>query len=272
LAVFFFANNIQSAPLGLFGVSFAIAVFPTLSAYAARNEQKEFIRAFSRTLRQVLFFVIPLSVFLIVLRAQTVRVILGTGKFNWDNTIMTFQVLGLLTIGLFAQSLLPLLTRAFYALQNTKTPLKITIVSEAVLLLGAILLIKPYGIYGLAIAFSFYSIFNMMLLIIYLRKSLPNIDGKNIINSTLRITAASLVAGGVAQIMKYIVGTQGELDTFLAVFTQLVVAGSSGLAAFAIASYYFNVKEFFQFKASVTRKLFRAKKVITEDTGEVAGI
>jgi len=63
LAVFFFANNIQSAPLGLFGVSFAIAVFPTLSAYAARNEQKEFIRAFSRTLRQVLFFVIPLSVF-----------------------------------------------------------------------------------------------------------------------------------------------------------------------------------------------------------------
>ena len=272
LAVFFFANNIQSAPLGLFGVSFAIAVFPTLSAYAARNEQKEFIRAFSRTLRQVLFFVIPLSVFLIVLRAQTVRVILGTGKFNWDNTIMTFQVLGLLTIGLFAQSLLPLLTRAFYALQNTKTPLKITIVSEAVLLLGVILFIKPYGIYGVAIAFSFYSIFNMLLLIIYLRKSLPNIDGKNIIDSTVRITAASLVGGGVAQIMKYVVGTQGELDTFLAVFTQLVVAGSFGLAAFAIASYYFNVKEFFQFKASVTRKIFRAKKVITEDTGEVTGI
>jgi putative peptidoglycan lipid II flippase len=168
--------------------------------------------------------------------------------------------------------LLPLLTRAFYALQNTKTPLKITIVSEAVLLLGAILLIKPYGIYGLAIAFSFYSIFNMVLLIIYLRNSLPNIDGKNIINSTIRITAASLVAGGVAQIMKYVVGTQGELDTFLAVFTQLVVAGGFGLAAFAIASYYFNVKEFFQFKASVTRKLFRAKKVITEDTGEVTGI
>jgi putative peptidoglycan lipid II flippase len=272
LAVFFFANNIQSGPLGLFGVSFAIAVFPTLSAYAAREEQEKFIRAFSRTFRQVLFFVIPFSVFLIVLRAQVVRVILGTGKFNWDNTIMTFQVLGLLTIGLFAQSLLPLLTRAFYALQNTKTPLKITIVSEAVLLLGAILLIKPYGIYGLAIAFSFYSIFNMVLLIIYLRNSLPNIDGKNIINSTIRITAASLVAGGVAQIMKYVVGTQGELDTFLAVFTQLVVAGGFGLAAFAIASYYFNVKEFFQFKASVTRKLFRAKKVITEDTGEVTGI
>jgi putative peptidoglycan lipid II flippase len=272
LAVFFFANNIQSGPLGLFGVSFAIAVFPTLSAYAAREEQEKFIRAFSRTFRQVLFFVIPFSVFLIVLRAQVVRVILGTGKFNWDNTIMTFQVLGLLTIGLFAQSLLPLLTRAFYALQNTKTPLKITIVSEAVLLLGAILLIKPYGIYGLAIAFSFYSIFNMVLLIIYLRNSLPNIDGKNIINSTIRITAASLVAGGVAQIMKYVVGTQGELDTFLAVFTQLVVAGGFGLAAFAIASYYFNVKEFFQFKASVTRKIFRAKKVITEDTGEVTGI
>jgi putative peptidoglycan lipid II flippase len=272
LAVFNFANNIQSAPLGLFGVSFAIAVFPTMSAYAAKKEKKEFIEAFSRTFRQILFFVIPLSMFLFVLRAQTVRVVLGTGKFNWTDTILTFQTLGLLVLSLFAQSLLPLLTRAFYALQNTKTPLYIGIVSEAVNLILVVSLIGKYSVYGLAIAFSASSLLNMVLLMIYLRKKLAFIDGKNIANSFFRIIAASLVGAGVAQIVKYIVGTQGELDTFIAVLVQLVSAGTIGLAAFAVASYYFNVKEFFQFKESVTRKMFRSKKLIQEDTGEVTGI
>jgi putative peptidoglycan lipid II flippase len=216
--------------------------------------------------------VIPFSVFLYVLRAQTVRVLLGTGKFNWDNTILTFTVLGFLTASLFAQSLLPLLTRAFYALQNTKTPLRITIVSETILLLAVALLIKPYGIYGLAAAFSISSILNMALLIIFLRKSLPNLDGKTIMDSTIRIVGASLIGGAAAQLGKIIVGTQGELDTFLAVLRQLVVAGSMGLAAFCLASYYFKVKEFFQFTDSITKKIFKAKKMIGEDTAEVSGI
>lgn len=272
LAVFNFANNIQSGPLGLFGVSFAIAVFPTLSALAAQKKQDEFVQALSRTLRQILFFVIPLSIFLFVLRAQTVRVVLGSGKFNWDNTILTFQVLGLLAGSLFAQSLLPLLTRAFYALQNTKTPLLIALVSEATNLLLVLTLIKSHGVYGLAIAFSVSSIINMALLMFFLRKKLPHIDGKTIWDSTVRILVASIIGGLAAQIGKIIVGTQGELDTFVAVLVQLVIAGSMGLAAFSIASYFLNVKEFFQFARSVRGRLFKAKKTISEDTAEVTGM
>ncbi|MEI7891134.1 MAG: murein biosynthesis integral membrane protein MurJ [bacterium] len=272
LAVFNFANNIQSAPLGLFGISFAIAVFPTLSSFGAKKQNSEFIDAFSRTFRQILFFVIPFSMFLFVLRAQTVRVLLGTGKFNWDNTILTFQVLGLMALSLFAQSLLPLLTRAFYALQNTKIPLAIAIISEAINLFLVVLLIKSHGVYGLAIAFSVSSVINMLLLLIFLRKKLKIIDGKNILNSATRIIAASIVAGIFTQIAKYIIGTRGELDTFVAVFVQLVVAGSAGLIAFCLASYYFNVKEFFQFTESITKKIFKARKTISEDTTEVTGI
>lgn len=272
LAVFNFANNIQSAPLGLFGISFAIAVFPSLSTYAAQKNKDEFINAFSRTLRQILFFIIPASVFIYVLRAQTVRLALGSGKFDWNDTISTFQILGLLSVSLLAQALLPLLTRAFYALQNTKTPLYIALVSEAVNLLTVILLIKEFGIFGLAIAFSLSSFVNMFLLLFFLRKELASIDGRNILDSTLRILAASLIGGGVAQIMKYLVGSQGELDTFLAVFRQFTIAGLFGAGAFFLASYYLEIREFFQFKESLTRKLFGVKKVITEDTGEVTGI
>lgn len=272
LAIFNFANNIQSGPLGLFGISFAIAVFPTLSAYGAKAEQDKFVDVFSRTFRQILFFVIPLSIFIFVLRAQTVRVLLGTGKFNWEDTILTFQVLGLMVISLSAQALLPLLNRAFYALQNTKTPLYIALVSEGVNIITVFLLIRQYGVLGLAIAFSISSIVNMILLVIFIKRRLPNINDGKIWNSTLRIIAASLIAGGVMQIAKYIVGTRGELDTFLEILAQLLIAGSAGLATFCLASYYFNVREFFQFTESVTRKIFGAKKIITEDTAEVTGI
>ncbi|EKD58502.1 MAG: integral membrane protein MviN [uncultured bacterium] len=272
LAIFNFANNIQSAPLGLFGISFAIAVFPTLSAHGAKKHQEKFVHVFSKTFRQILFFVIPLSMFLFVLRAQTVRVLLGTGEFNWDDTILTFQVLGLMALSLFAQSLLPLLNRCFYALQNTKTPLYIALVSEAINIIIVFSLIGKYGVYGLAIAFSIASMVNMLLLVIFLRRRLVNIDGRKILNSTSRIIAATLIAGMVTQIAKVVVGTRGELDTFLAVLFQLVVAGSAGLMAFALAAYYLKVEEFFQLCHSIKGRILKVKKVIGEDTGEVSGI
>jgi hypothetical protein len=106
----------------------------------------------------------------------------------------------------------------------------------------------------------------------FLRRKLSHLDGKTILNSTIKIIIASLVGGGVAQVAKIIVGTQGELDTFLAVLRQFMIAGLTGASAFFLASYYLNVQEFFQLKRVITRKFFAAKKVIQEDTGEVTGI
>lgn len=272
LAVFNFANNIQSAPLGLFGVSFAIAVFPTLSAYAAGKKENEFATALSKTLSQILFFVVPISVFIFMLRAQTVRVLLGSGAFDWNDTKLTLQTLGILVISLFAQALLPLLTRAFYALQNTKTPLYIAIASGIINIIAIIALIRDYEIIGLAVAFSISSIANMLLLLIFLRKSIPDINIREIYDSAARIILASFFGAVVIQIMKNIIGTRGELDTFVEVLFQLVVAGAMGFLAFGLASYYLGIKEFFQFKESITRKMFKAKKIIGEDTGEVTGI
>jgi putative peptidoglycan lipid II flippase len=271
LAIFNFASNIQSAPLGLFGISFAIAVFPTLSAYAARKEKAQFILAYSKTLRQILFFVIPSTVLIFVLRAQIVRIVLGTGKFNWEDTIFTFQTLGILALSLFAQSVIPLLTRAFYALQNTKTPLYIALVSEALNITAVFILIKNYGVYGLAIAFSFSSLVNMLLLHIFLKRSLGNLDEKRVFQSVLKIVAASFLAGIVAQLAKMIVGSGGELDTFIAVLVQFVIAGGLGVAIFALSSYYLKSEEYFQFIRSISRKIFKEKKLIEEDIHEVTG-
>ena len=102
LAVFNLANNLQSIPLALVGISFAVAVFPKLSQLASDGDMKEFSEVFLKTLRRILYFVIPATVFLILLRAQIVRVVLGGGIFDWKDTVLTYQVLGILSLSLFA--------------------------------------------------------------------------------------------------------------------------------------------------------------------------
>jgi len=83
LAIFNFANNLQFFPIGIFGVSFAIAAFPVFSANAF--DRDKLVDNFSQTFRKILFFIIPATVLIIALRAQIIRVVLGSGKFNWQD-------------------------------------------------------------------------------------------------------------------------------------------------------------------------------------------
>lgn len=272
LAVFNFAQNLQSVPLGVFGVSFAIAVFPALAGFYSNKSDKEFVSAFSETFRQILFFVIPLSVFMLILRAQIVRVTLGAGRFDWEDTTMTFDCLKIFVLSLFAQGVIPLLTRSFYAMHNTKTPFFIAIASEAVNITAVLLLIGRYGILGLVIAFSLSNIFQMLALLFALRSEFDNLDDKRILSSAMKIAAASFAAGIFVQMTKYLVAGMVDMDTFIGVFAQLSVSAAIGLAAFLATCHAFRLEEYLRFKKSFTKRIFRGKKIITEDTAEVSGL
>lgn len=273
LAIFNFAQNLQSVPLGLFGISFAIAVFPTLAQHASRKEHGDFVRIFSETFRQILFFVVPLSVMIIVLRAQIVRVVLGAGKFDWEDTILTFQCLGVFAISLFAQSTVPLLARSFYALHNTKTPFYIALVTEVINIGAVLLLIDRFQVMGLAIAFSLASISQMLMLLFMLRMRFEGLDDKNIIVMISKVAVASIVAGIGTQAAKYGLSYIVDMDTFLGVFGQLTGAALAGLLIFVGMSYALKLQEFFAFKESLTRKIFKNKQTaIQENTSQVSGM
>lgn len=272
LSIFNFANNIQSAPLGLFGISFAIAVFPSLSAYAAKDAKEDFVKVFSKTLRQILFFIVPISAFVIILRAQIVRLVLGSGKFDWEDTILTLTALGILSASLFAQSIVPLLTRSFYALHNTKTPFYVALFSEALNITLVLILIDQYALTGLAIAFSVASVTNAFLLFYFLRKKMGGLDDRNVLSSFGKILLSTLVAGLGVQLTKYLVGIFFELDTFLSVLAQFALSSGVGVTLFSLASIILEIDEFKQFKYSLTRKIFGAKEQIVEDSSEVRGM
>jgi putative peptidoglycan lipid II flippase len=272
LAVFNFAQNMESVPLGIFGISFSIAVFPTLSHMAAKKDEHGFIKNFSRTFRQILFFVIPASVFIILLRAQLVRVILGAGQFDWNDTKMTYGCLGILSASLFAQSLIPLLARSFYALHDTKTPFFIAITAEAVNIGTVLLLIGKFQVIALAIAFSLAAVSQMLLLLFFLRIRYSHLDDNKIIRSIFKISLATIVSGLIIQKSKDIIGSNVNMDTFLGVFIQLGASSVIGLAIFLIVCQLIKIEEFIDFKKSLSKRIFRTKQIIVEDTGEVSGI
>ncbi|MFC1622921.1 murein biosynthesis integral membrane protein MurJ [Patescibacteria group bacterium] len=256
LAVFNFANNIQSVPLGLFGISFAVAAFPMLSVSVAKRDDDRFIYVFSRTARRILFFVIPSSVFLFMLRAEIVRIIFGAGKFDWEDTEATLWVMGFLSLSLFAQSMIPLLARSFYALENTKTPFYIALFSEAVNIISIVILIERFEIIGLAIAFSLTSVVNMALLAYFLRRKFGTMDDKRIISSVSKFVIGSVFSGMMIYLTRHVLGNFIVLDTFIEVLIQLICSGLVGVGAFVLSCYWLKIEEFHDFKSALLVKIF----------------
>lgn len=269
LAIFYLANNLQSFPIGIFGISFAVAAFPALSTYAFNR--KKLVDNFSLILRQILFFIIPATVLLLTLRAQIVRVILGTGLFNWEDTILTINTLSFFTISLFAQAGLPLLVRMFYARHDSKTPFYIGLVCTLVNVLLALVLAGKYSVAGLALAFSLANIFNFILLWLMLRQEIGSLDELRIFYSVIKFSAAAIFCGIAVQTMKLLIWPFIDMTKLWGVFTQGLVAGSFGISIYLIICSLLKSEELFGFWVSLKRRL-PWRKIEADDQGEARGI
>lgn len=264
LAVFNFANNLQSVPLGIFGISFSIAAFPKLSSLAAKENMDKFNYVFTRTFKRILFFVIPASLIIFSLRAEIVRAVLGAGEFDWEDTTATLWVLGFLSLSLFAQSTIPLLTRCFYALENTKTPFYAALASETVNILLVVFLIEKFQVLGLAIAFSLASISNMFILFTLLDKKFKNIQKRKITDSIIKILIASAFLVIAIYLTRHTLANYIQLKTLGEVLAQLIISAGMGASVFLIACHWLRVEEFNDFKKTTFEYIFKKSKGLEE--------
>lgn len=257
LAVFNLAYNIWTFPMGLFASSLAVAVFPNLSAAAAKKDKAGFAKMFSESFRQILFLIVPASFLLVVLRAQIVRVILGTGKFDWSDTIFTISALQYLCIGLFAESLMLLLIRGFFAFEDTKTPFWLGLIGSICRIFGAWLFGLYYGlgVAGLALGYSIGGIFNMFLLWFFLRRKVGDLDEKEIFWSGLKIVVASLIAGFGAWLGLRLINNFVNNKTFIGIFSQGLGAGLIGIIIYFLAGFILRLKEMLTFWQGLKNRL-----------------
>ena len=252
ISAFSLSNNIQTMPIVVLGTSFATAVFPTLTAKIAEGDKEGFAFYLTRSMRTIAFLLIPSTVLFVLMRAQIIRLILGSGKFSWDDTKMTALALGFFSISLLAQGLIPLLARAFYALKNTRTPMYISIVTVFISVAFGYPLARTMGVAGLALAFSIGSFVNAFILFVYLRKIYPHIWDSAVILSFIKITFISIVMGGAVWGVLHLMAQIVDMNRFIGVLSQAFVGTVSGVVIYLILSYIFDCKEL---KWALTRKI-----------------
>ena len=280
VAIFNLVYNIESVPIGVFAVSFVVSVFPSLSHAVAQKDREEFRKDFSYTARQILFFLIPLTILTFIFRAQIVRLIIGTKNLPWDETRLAAATLAIFAAGFIFQGISPLLSRAFFAIKNTIIPLMVTLLSvviniastylflgllshDGVFLRGTISLLKLEGLSDirvLALPFGFFlaSFFNTAVLFVVLRKFFGRLDTKKIIMTFFKYLLAGALAGIVGYAGLYFIEPFLNTFTFLGILIQLVFASILAFTVFILISLFLKSEEMISLISSIKRKMTKS--------------
>lgn len=264
IAVFNLAFNLQSVPLSIVGASYSLAAFPTISEHYAKKNIEECGRYIGESLRFIIFWTLPLSALFIILRSHIVRVVLGSGAFDWTDTKLTAAVMSIFALSFVFQSIQLFLTRAHYALGKTKIPLILGLSGAFITIiftylfyfnfwpgfvswLEQILEIKNMAgakIIILPISFSFGSAFTALGLWFSLDKETKSIATKNIWSTALNISLASTIVGVVTFYALKVFDYFFELNSILNVFGHALVSGILGLLVGAAFLYIIGNAEF----------------------------
>ncbi len=290
IAIFTFASNLQAVPLTIIGVSYSVAAFPTLSRFFAAGEREEFVRHIEVALRHMIFWSLPATILIIVLRAHMVRTVLGGGAFDWSATRLTAAALALFVISLLAQALYLLIARAYYASGNTAKPLLLGVVNIIVSVSAALILLSIFQ------QSAFFQAFVESLL------RVPDVPGSAVLMLVLGVTIGALVecvlglfllardfklslrragrlffqsfcasviggasAYGTLQFFEPVVDT----ETLLGIVSQGLVAGCVGLATIAVVLWLLRSQELVEIVGTFTRRLQRTQPVAVEPSDVV---
>ncbi len=252
IAIFNFSFSLQSVPLSIIGVSYSIAAFPTLTRLFSSGEQDKFVEQVIVAVRHIIFWSVPLLVLFIVLRAQIVRTVLGTGEFDWADTRLTAAALALFVISVVAQSLILLFVRGYYAAGHTKKPLFINLFSSGLIIVVAFFLVKAFTAYDffryfmeslfrieglpggeiimLPLAFSLGVLVNVMVLWIFFKKDF-NMSSQRITKTLKESFYAAITMGFVAHQALRVFDNVFDINTFVGIFSQGFLSGLLGIIA-----------------------------------------
>jgi putative peptidoglycan lipid II flippase len=242
-----YAFTLMFTVLGILGQSVGMAVFPTLSTLSARQDLDDFRRTLAGALSSVLFLSIPAGIGLAVMSRPVVALLFQRGEWTATDTAGTAWALALFSIGLAGHTVLEILVRAFYALHDTWTPVKVGTAAMLLNIVLSLLLIRVFGypdstnfargpFGGLALAMSLATALESTTLWIILRRRIGGIDEQRVLGGAARTLIASLVMAGAAA--AYL-----SLLPDLAVLFRATGGIAIGAATFWIVALLLNVEE-----------------------------
>lgn len=265
VTMFNWANDLSAPIVGLIAIPFATAVFPALSLAVSQNNRTEFLEKFYSAFRQILFLIIPASALAFLLRAHLVRIVFGTSAVDWTSTRLTAACFGIFMFALFAQGLVFLVSRAFYAMKNTLIPLTVSLVSiiilpalayyfvhvfrasggfaDAVAAALKVSDIPHFQILALPLAISIDAIIQIILLLIFLRFFIKEIRYGHLVPFLLKVILATVVAVAIGYGARQIFGGFLGSETFLVMFVQTAIVGLVAAPIYIAAAWLLKLPE-----------------------------
>ncbi|MGB4076090.1 MAG: lipid II flippase MurJ [Minisyncoccia bacterium] len=271
------AGNLEAVPLALIGASYATAAFPVLSEEANKGKSDAFKTTLSAAGRHLIFWSTVIAILTIVLRAHLVRALYGSGAFDWDATRLTAALLAVLVVGLTAQSIFLLASRAFYAARRSWLPLGIQIAGFAISVGSAVGLLSlattiPELRYFVETLLRIEDVPGSLVVFVALGATLGQLGmgcltllalqgvapgvSKEYVRPFLDGLAAGVVGGTAAYGLLAAMGNIAPLTSFFAVFTQGAAAGMVGFAASAAVLALLENREFRDLYESLRKSTF----------------
>jgi len=254
------ANRFIQLPIGVFATSICVAMFPTMTAQAAIAEMDEMKKSLSFGIRNISFIIMPCMVGLAMLAEPIIRLLYEfSDKFTHADTIICSEALVYYSIGIIGYAVVQALIRAFYALQNTATPVAVSIIAIAVNIGLSFLLVGPLAHKGLALAYSISGLVQCLLLFLILRRKIGHMDLRHIGVTLVKTLIACAVMAAFIWLTADLTELWFGLETKTGQMIQ--VAGCIGVAVvvFFAASTLMKMEEVNMVLESFKRKLSRKR-------------
>ncbi len=288
ISIFNLSFNLQSVPLNIIGISYAVAAFPTLVKSISAGKKNEFKEHLSSAARAIVFWSIPVTFLFIVLRAQIVRVILGSGSFSWDNTRLVAASLAIFSVSIMAQGMTALLSRSYYAIGNTKRPLVVNLFCSILIVILAYVLLhlfqnvilfryffesllKVTDIPGtevlmLPLAYSIGTILNFILHWFFVKRDF--MQNETFISKTFfQSLGASFFMGFTAYLSLNILSPIFGTTTLWGVFLQGFISGILGIAVGILVLHLLKSEELKELTQTLRTNFWKAKIIAPEQGG-----
>ena len=250
-----YAFLIAMLPVGVVGMAISTAIFPTLAEQAATHQLATLRASVSRALRLILFLAIPASAGMVLLARPAVRLLLQRGAFDAQSTDLVVPVLLLYAAGIFAHAGIEILSRGFYALADTRTPVRFAVVAVVLNVVLCAALVGPFGLRGLAAAASAAAIVEFVLLLRALDRRSGGLDLRGVAGSVARTLVATAVMGEVVFLLLVLFEAGGADAAGLRGSLLLTaLGGAGGLLTFVLAAWAVRSEEY----SAIVSRLGRA--------------
>lgn len=285
ISVLTFALNLQTVPIQMISVSYAIAAFPSLVEKYAAGKKEEFLQLIRGASQQIIFWSLPITAFFIVFRAHIVRVVYGTQALSWNDTRVTAALFAVLALGIVAQSLSLVFVRAYYASGKTAKPFILTLIGGVVTCVLAFILthtgtntgtasfaretlrlvgVTNVSVIGLGIAYSIGQFVSLFLFWLSFRIDFDAHVLRTLWKTVRTASLGALTLGATSYGMLFLLADLISNTTFVGVFGQIILAGGFGIACAVGILYLLESEELSIFGNALKSRFWKADVVIPD--------